>query len=89
MTAALEALKLRFRARCAGDLGVLEKLLHAPDAVSPSDLRTLVHQMSGAAGAFGFPRLSALATRLDDQLSAGKPASPEHVQALIDELGRM
>jgi HPt (histidine-containing phosphotransfer) domain-containing protein len=89
MTASPEALKLRFRGRCSGDLGVLQLLLRAPEAVSPTDLKTLVHQMSGAAGAFGFPQLSALAMRLDNQLSAGEPPSRQHVQALIDELSSM
>jgi HPt (histidine-containing phosphotransfer) domain-containing protein len=67
----------------------LERLLHEPDAISPAGLKTLVHQMSGAAGAFGFPELSALAVRLDNQLAAGEPASREYVQALIDELSRV
>jgi HPt (histidine-containing phosphotransfer) domain-containing protein len=86
MTAHLEALKLRFLERCSSDLGVLEQLLCAPEAVSTTELKTLVHQMAGAAGAFGFPQLSELAMRLDNQLSTGKPLSRDHVQALIDAL---
>jgi HPt (histidine-containing phosphotransfer) domain-containing protein len=86
MTSSLEALKLRFRERCANDLGVFQRLLRAPEDVSPAELRTLVHQISGAAGAFGFPHLSALAMRLDNQLLAGTTPSREDVQALVDEL---
>jgi HPt (histidine-containing phosphotransfer) domain-containing protein len=89
MTAALEALKLRFLERCSSDLDVLLPLLRAPEAVPRADLKTLVHQMAGAAGAFGFPHLSTLAKQLDDQLSAGEPLSREPVEALIDELRRM
>lgn len=85
----LETLKLRFRARCASDRDALQRLEGEPAAVSPAGLKTMVHQMSGAAGAFGFPRLSAAALRLDDQLSAGEPPSHDNLQALIDELGRL
>ncbi len=89
MTSSLEALKLRFLTRCSGDLGVLQQRLRAPGSVPETDLETLVHQMAGAAGAFGFPHLSDLATQLDNQLSAAEPPSRELVQALIDELSRM
>jgi HPt (histidine-containing phosphotransfer) domain-containing protein len=68
---------------------LLQRRLGAPDAVSLAELKTLVHQMSGAAGAFGFPNLSALAMRLDNALWAGHPPAREDVQALIDELGAM
>jgi HPt (histidine-containing phosphotransfer) domain-containing protein len=87
MTAQFEALKIRFLERCSCDLGKLQQMMRAPDAGAWIDLKTLVHQMSGAAGAFGFARLSTLAMRLDDQLSAGHPPSREHMQALIDDLG--
>ncbi len=86
MTAHLEALKLRFLARCSSDLAVLQRHLRAPDTVSVTDLETLVHQMSGAAAAFGFPRLSDLAMALDNQISAGAPPKGEQLRALIDEL---
>jgi HPt (histidine-containing phosphotransfer) domain-containing protein len=89
MTSPLEALERRFRQRCVNDLGVLQQWLRAPETVSASDLKTLVHQMSGAAGAFGYPALGALAMELDNQLLAGAPPSRERVQALIDELGQM
>jgi HPt (histidine-containing phosphotransfer) domain-containing protein len=82
----IDALKLRFRERCSSDLVVLQQMLRAPETVSPTVFKTLVHQMSGAAGAFGFSALSALAMRLDDQLSDGKPPSREQVQGLIDAL---
>ncbi len=42
-----------------------------------------------AAGAFGFPQLSALAMRLDNQFWAGTPASRDDVQALVDALSAM
>jgi HPt (histidine-containing phosphotransfer) domain-containing protein len=89
MTAPFAALKLRFRDRCATDLSVLQQRLHTPEAVSPAELKTLVHQMAGAAGAFGFPQLGAVAMRLDNQLWAGQPPSREDVQALVDELSAM
>jgi HPt (histidine-containing phosphotransfer) domain-containing protein len=89
MAAPFEVLTQRFRARCSGDLAVLRQMLQAPASVSEADLKTLVHQMSGAAGAFGFPHLSHLAMQLDHQMAAGMPPLRADVQALIDELAAL
>lgn len=87
MTSRLESLRHRYKERCSGDLAVLQQLLKAPDAISETDLKTLLHQMSGSATAFGFPQLSILAMRLERQLADDAPPSRELVQTLIDELG--
>lgn len=89
MTDPLEALKRRFLDRCASDLSVLQRVLETPEAVAPGELKDVVHKMSGAAGVFGFARLSDLARRLDDELAQGAPPSAEKVKALIDALSRM
>lgn len=86
MTARFETLRQRFLERCASDLAVLQQSLDSPDAIHATDLKTLVHRMSGAATAFDLPRLSIPAMRLDIQLATGAPPSRDLVQALIDEL---
>lgn len=86
MTNPLEALKRRFQERCSSDLVVLQRVMLVPEEVTSDDFKTLVHQMSGAAAAFGFLQLSAAAMCLDDVLSAGTPPSRQQLQALIDQL---
>jgi HPt (histidine-containing phosphotransfer) domain-containing protein len=86
MTGQFEALQLRFLERCTDDLGVLQRWLNAAADVSPTELKGLIHQISGSAGAFGFPHLSALAMRLDNSLWAGMTPAREDMNALIDEL---
>jgi HPt (histidine-containing phosphotransfer) domain-containing protein len=86
MANSFEALRRRFRERCSSDLAVLQQSLDSPNAIRSTDLKTLAHQMSGAATAFGFPQLNIPAMRLESQVANGTPPSPELVQALIDEL---
>lgn len=70
MTDALAPLRQRFRTRAADDLERL-RALRAGGQDSEA-LRTLVHNMAGAAGIFGYTTLSEAAMAVDDSFFAGQ-----------------
>ncbi|MFN3817068.1 Hpt domain-containing protein [Brevundimonas sp.] len=78
MTDMLAALKARFLERCAGDLDRLERLM-ASDALGSDEMRFLAHSLSGAAGTFGFPEISAAAAVADEAFADG--GAPDRAQA--------
>lgn len=84
MSDALEALRLRFVARCVGDLARLRDL--ARGDLRSGELQDLAHSLAGAAGTFGFPHVSEAAGRVDDHFALGKTPSPVDVHALIAAL---
>lgn len=84
MSDALAALRERFVARCVGDLARLRDL--ARGDLASSALQDLAHSLAGAAGTFGFPRISEVAGRVDDRFAVGQAPSRADVEALIDAL---
>ncbi|MFN3536947.1 MAG: Hpt domain-containing protein [Brevundimonas sp.] len=78
MTDMLAALKAKFLERCAGDLDRLERLM-ASDGLGSDEMRFLAHSLSGAAGTFGFPEISAAAAVADEAFADG--GTPEHAEA--------
>lgn len=63
----MEALKARFRNRCAIELAALERL--KSDGVrSGGELQRIAHSLSGAGGTFGFPAVSDAAAPVDEAL---------------------
>ena len=59
----------------------LEAALAAGD---PDALLTLVHQLKGSAGSYGFPRISELARECQDRLREQEP-----VEALLPQLAEL
>lgn len=84
MSAALEALKQRFRVRCGADRVALAA---AVDACDPHAVRDLAHKLAGAAGTFGFNALSEAALLMEDQVAYGAAPDPE-LAAVLDGLLR-
>lgn len=84
MTDPLAPLRARFRARVKSDRAELERLAGG-DLTSP-ELRTLVHNLAGAAGTFGYGPLSTAAMAVDDQMTAGFPADQASLAALKQRL---
>ncbi len=84
MNEALAALRQRFVARCVGDLARLRDL--AKGDLASSELQELAHSLAGAAGTFGFPRVSEVAGRVDDRFAIGQSPSRADVDALIAAL---
>ena len=78
MTDPMAVLRTRFLQRSREDLEVLRR----PD-LERHDLAVVAHRLSGAAGMFGFPEVSRLAARLDDQIHAGEPIEPAALKGLI------
>jgi HPt (histidine-containing phosphotransfer) domain-containing protein len=78
---ALAALRERFIARCVGDLARLRDL--ARGDLGSSELQDLAHSLAGAAGTFGFPRVSEVAGAVDDRFALGQTPSQADVDALI------
>ncbi|HEY3812724.1 MAG TPA: Hpt domain-containing protein [Caulobacteraceae bacterium] len=62
------ALRERFLVRTAADLKAIEAALANPATLDAASMRSLVHRLSGAAGTFGFPKLSEAAGAADDAL---------------------
>lgn len=83
MSAALEQLKTRFRARCGGDRGDLARLAAQGDR---DGVKQLAHKLAGAAGTFGFAPLSESALLLEGQLDMGEPLDPALLQLLDAQL---
>ena len=79
MNQALEALRLRFLARCAEDRAAIAEAAAAGDA---ERLKHLSHKLTGAAGTFGYPELSEAARIVEDQIDQGEPPTPASLQKL-------
>jgi HPt (histidine-containing phosphotransfer) domain-containing protein len=77
-----ELLRQRFLARCRQDLEAIRA------ERDPARLRLVVHRLSGAAGTFGYPDLSALAGEVDDVLVEGGRPTPEIIAQLVSEIER-
>ena len=66
---ALLDLRRRFRLRCVQDLVVLQGARQSAEGLVGQAFRVMVHQLSGAAGSFGYGELSRLAGVIDEALS--------------------
>ena len=64
----LAQLRERFLVRSAGDLKEIEAAIANPNAMDHARVRAVVHRLSGAAGTFGFSKLSEAAGAADDAL---------------------
>lgn len=84
MTDPLAPLRARFRARAADEL-ILLRALATGDLASPA-LQALAHGLAGAAGTFGYPRLSAAALAVDDCFVAGCTPDAALLATLEDRL---
>ena len=84
MSDPLAPLRERFRKRATDDLARL-RLLMTGD-LSANELRTLAHNMAGAAGTFGYPALSEAAMAVDDRYVAGGTPTPEQLALLERKL---
>lgn len=80
MSDPLAPLRAKFIERCRDDLEVLRG---GPDAGAAPHT---VHRLAGAGGVFGYPEISDLARRLDDQAHAGEAFDPADFRALTDAL---
>ena len=87
MTDPLEALRAQFIDRCRDD----RQRLAAPEA-DDAERAMIIHRLAGAAGAFGYPELSAVAADLDVRIRSGADVFPAHFEplnlALSDAIGR-
>lgn len=82
MTDPLAPLRERFRKRAADDLARLRVLMMGDPRAA--ELRTLAHNMAGAAGTFGYAALSDAAMAIDDRYVAGQ--APDAAQlALLEQ----
>ena len=77
---ALERLRERFTARAAADLEDLRRWSSDPETHSEA-LRALVHRLAGAAGTFGFHRLSEVAAKAEDAIVTD---APDRLAAIAD-----
>lgn len=75
MSDPMAAFRQRFVERCREELQVVRS---GDDA----QLRAAAHRIAGLAGTVGFPELSLLAGRVDDQLSGGGTANAADREAL-------
>lgn len=57
-----------------------------PTQTDTPELRNMVHNLSGAAGTFGYPALSAAAMAIDDCYAAGATPEPDLFAVLEVEL---
>jgi HPt (histidine-containing phosphotransfer) domain-containing protein len=85
---AMERLQVRFRARAADDLDNLRRWSGDPSAYA-EDLRLLTHRLAGAAGTFGFHRLSELSAAAEDALITGASDRRIALADVMDDLERM
>jgi HPt (histidine-containing phosphotransfer) domain-containing protein len=88
VASAIEQLRVRFYARAAADMVALRRWSKDP-AAHKSDLHLLVHRLAGAAGTFGFHRLSEIAAKAEDAILTDAPDRLVAVANLIDELARV
>jgi HPt (histidine-containing phosphotransfer) domain-containing protein len=70
-----------FRSRLEADRVTL--LTQAGDLAS---LRLVAHQLSGAAGTFGFSELGGIAMAIDDRFAEGRPVTARHIEDLLAAL---
>lgn len=78
------AVRSQFLARCREDVAALQAAMADPAGKGRKTLLITIHQLSGAAGVFGFRAISEMAGELDDALQAGETPEPADVQALVD-----
>ncbi len=88
LTAAMDALAQKFLARCGTDLAKLKEFL-ADSTDRQSEVRHIVHRMSGSAGIFGHVALGELASQIDGELAAGRPVRATTLSALIEALSSL
>ncbi len=86
--AAVEQLRVRFRARAAANLGDLRRWSQDPVA-NAAELHSIVHRLAGAAGTFGFHRLSDLAAKAEDMLVTDAPDPSAAIADVLEELERV
>lgn len=70
---ALLDLHRRFRLRCGQDLVALRAARQSLDGLASHAFRVMVHQLSGAAGSFGYGELSRVAAVIDEDLLQENP----------------
>lgn len=75
-------MRVRFAARCAEDLAILQQAQAGNS--DPETLRATVHRLAGAAGTFGYPQLSILAGVVDDRLVENLWPTPAELDALTE-----
>ena len=85
MTDPMEALKARYRARCAIDLAALETLLN-DDVRCGEALRRIAHSLHGSGGTFGFPDISDAAARVEEALIADGATTDAELETLAATL---
>jgi PAS domain S-box-containing protein len=83
---ALEALRIKFVARCLADHEALERL-RLPEDVR--EIRAIVHRLAGSAATFGFPDAGLAALAVDQALSSGSAPKPEDVEMVLAALKRI
>ena len=76
MSDPMAAFRARFLDRCQTEIPILRDPAHP-------DFRKTVHGLSGAAGTFGFPEISARAEPVDEALADGRSPDPADIEALI------
>lgn len=81
MNDVLAGLRVRFLDRCVGELERIEWLLKH-GALDADEMQSLVHRLSGAAGTFGFPEISAVAGECDDAFAQGRSPDGATVERL-------
>lgn len=85
----LEALRQRFRKRCAEDLLALRAARSRLGGLAEEDMAFRIHRLAGLAGSLGYGELSRLAGLLDDQMSCRDPLDEAAVDPLEAELARV
>ena len=83
-TAALEGLRRRFLDRAAGDLDLL--LRYRRGAATVEEVRFAVHRLNGAAGSFGYPEVSTVASWVETTWPIGGTPDAARLDALIAAL---
>jgi HPt (histidine-containing phosphotransfer) domain-containing protein len=84
----LAALQQRFKGRAAGDLDVLLAFREG-QAADVATLRFTVHRLAGAAATFGYPSVSAAATKVETGLLSQGAVDPSDLAVLIEELRKV
>lgn len=86
MNAALDALKVRFVARCAQDRERLREAIAEEDRPA---IKHLSHTLAGAAGTFGFPALGEAAMAVEDCVDLAAPLDPGLLSVLDGRLAEV
>ena len=81
----MDALRARFGERLLDDLDQLGRALNGRDREA---MHRIAHRMSGAAGMFGYPQLSAKGAALEDAIDRNRPDEEvaEFAAALMAEI---